>query len=76
MPAATVKSIASKSGKTVAEVEKLWDETKAAAAKKFPKKDAHYWAYVNAVTHRKAGLSEAEKLHFREYVDLLSEDKV
>jgi hypothetical protein len=62
MPNAVVKSFAKKAGKSVNDVEKLWDETKADTKKKFKKKDKHYWAYVNAVTQRKLGISESHTL--------------
>jgi hypothetical protein len=73
MPSSVVKSIAKHTGKTEAEVEKIWVESKDEAAKKFPKKDAHYWAYVNTVTHRKCGITEGVKLGFKSYLEMLSE---
>jgi hypothetical protein len=69
MPNGTVKSIASKSGKTVAAVEKIWDEVKAEAKKKFGKEDGHFWSYVNSVTHKKCGLTEST-LTFRDFNNL------
>ena len=73
MPSGVVKSIAKTTGKTVAEVEKIWDESKAEAAKKFPKKDGHYWAYVTTVVKRKCGISEDIKFSFKNYLEILSE---
>lgn len=66
MPVAMIASIAQKSGKSKAEVEKLWNETKAQAKKKFKTEDEHYWAYVNTVTQRKSGIKES--LTFKDYL--------
>lgn len=70
MPSSVVKSIASKSGKSISAVEKIWDEVKAQAKKKFGKEDSHFWAYVNSVTHKRCGLTEDEKLNFRSFMKL------
>lgn len=60
MPSKTVKAYAEQSGKSVDEVEKIWDETKKEAKKKFPKgeEDPDYWAYVNATVRKKLGLDK------------------
>jgi hypothetical protein len=72
MPSSVVKSIAAKSGKSVETVEKIWNETKEEAEKKFKKKDSHFWAYVNSVTHRKCGINE-DQLSFKSYLEVVSE---
>lgn len=59
MPSNVVKSYAKKSGNSVPEVEKNWEEAKKLADKKFGgKKTNAYWSYVNSITQRKSGLSE------------------
>lgn len=45
-PAALVQSFAKRSGKSVAEVEKLWDEVKAAAKKKFKEDSPRFYQYI------------------------------
>ena len=58
MPTATMKKYAEQSGKSVEEVEQIWEESKKEADKKFKKRDSHYWAYVNATTKKKLGLDK------------------
>lgn len=66
MPNSLVKSYAKKSGKTIDHVERWWDEAKEEALKKFGKKSKEFYAYVNAIVKRRAGLSE--ELTFKEYI--------
>jgi hypothetical protein len=66
MPAAVIASIAKKSGKSKSDIEKIWDEEKKHAKKKFKTEDEHYWAYVTAVTKRRSGLKES--LTFKGYL--------
>lgn len=66
MPAAVIASIAKKSGKSKDAVEKIWDEEKISAKKKFKVEDEHYWAYVTAVTKRRSGIKES--LTFKNYL--------
>jgi hypothetical protein len=66
MPSNTVKAYAKDSGKSVAEVEKLWDECKERAMKKFDKEDEHYWTYISACTRKKLGLDKVVKESFLE----------
>lgn len=61
MPTAMIQNYASQSGKTVKEVEKIWNATKEQAKKKFPKEDAHYWAYVNTTVRMKLGIEQKIK---------------
>jgi len=70
MPSNIIKSFAEKSGKSIFEVEKLWQETKEEARKKFQKIDHQYWAYVTATVRIKLGLNEAK---LDELVELLIE---
>lgn len=58
MPNATVKSYAEKSGKSVAQVEKIWEDSKKEADKKFKTHNSEYWAYVNATVKKKLGLDK------------------
>lgn len=68
MPSTLVKSYAKKANKTVAQVEKIWDEAKAAAAKHFKSSNPRYWAYVNGTTRKRLNL--AESTTFKEFVEL------
>jgi len=67
MPSALVKRYAEQAKKTVQAVEKIWDEAKAAAAKKF-KPGPRYWAYVNGTVRKRLGI--VESMTFKEYIDL------
>lgn len=60
MPAAVVISYAKQSGKTVQEVEDIWNAAKKEADEKFKgrPKDDHYWRYVNSVTKAKCGIKD------------------
>ena len=49
MPSLVVKSFAKKYGKSVDEVEKLWDRAKAAAFKSMKQSDPNFWATVVAI---------------------------
>jgi hypothetical protein len=69
MPVPMLKTFAEKSGKSVSEVESIWDEAKSAARKKFKKEDGHFWAYVNATVQKQLGLKE-ENLSFRSFITI------
>jgi hypothetical protein len=73
MPNSTIKSIAKHTGKSEAEVDKVWNETKKEADEKFPVRNAAYWSYVNVVCHRKCGITEGVKLKFKSFIQMLSE---
>lgn len=64
MPNAVVKSYAEKAGKSVEHVEGWWKDAEEQAKKKFKKKSPRFWAYVNGIVKRRAGLSE--DLSFKE----------
>lgn len=72
MPNAVVKSFAEKAGKSVSAVEDIWNETKASASKKFPKKGPHFWAYVNKTVQKKLGISE--HLTLRDFITITEQD--
>lgn len=61
MPTAVMKKYAEQSGKSVEEVEKIWEECEVSAQKKIKKKDGHYYAYVNTCTRNKLGLNKDYK---------------
>lgn len=69
MPNAVIKSYAEKTSNSVEHVEAWWDEAKEQAGKKFKKKDKRFWAYVNGIVKRRAGLSE--ETTFKEFSQLL-----
>jgi hypothetical protein len=58
MPVPLIKHLARETNKSVAEVEGMWEAAKEQADKKFKERDDHYWAYVVAVTKRKAGVKD------------------
>lgn len=62
MPNAVVKKYAEKTGKSVAEVEKVWDEAKEQTKDKFKEDDPSFWAYVNGIVKKRLGLSESIQL--------------
>lgn len=64
MPNGVVKSYAEKTGKSVEHVEGWWKDAEKEAKKKFKKKGPRFWAYVNGIVKRRAGLSEG--LTFKE----------
>lgn len=72
MPNAVIKSFADKARVPVGEVEKLWDETKVEALKKFKSETAAFWAYVNKTVQYKLGLVKEEvsssKTSFRDFI--------
>lgn len=63
MPNPLIKSYSERSGISVSEIEKLWDEAKKNAHEKFDKEDSHFWAYVNAVVRKQLGLKSKLKEH-------------
>ncbi|MEM2159597.1 MAG: hypothetical protein QXN55_01430 [Candidatus Nitrosotenuis sp.] len=62
MPNAVVKSFARKSGKSIKDVEKIWDETKKEVKDRFKDENPFFWAYVNKVVQKKLGISESHTL--------------
>lgn len=67
MPNAVVKSYAKKTGKSAEHIERWWKEAEEQAKKKFKKKSPRFWAYVNGIVKRRAGLDEA--LTFKELLE-------
>lgn len=75
MPNAVVKSYAAKTKKSVAHVEKMWDDAKKSADKTFDgKKGPRYWAYVNGIVKKRLKITES--FTFKEYVDLTQSPEV
>ena len=68
MPTPLIKAFAKKAHRSKKRIERYWDDAKKAAAKKFDKKDDSYWAYVNAIVQRRAGLREGAT--FKEFLAL------
>ena len=68
MPNNVIKSFAERSGKTEEEVEKIWDETKTKAKRKFDSEDKHFWAYVNRTVQFKLGLA-SKKTSFKDHLE-------
>jgi hypothetical protein len=67
MPVPMLKSLAKKSGKSLSDAEKYWEEAKTSALKKFNKKDNRYWAYVAGIVKQRMGLSES--ISFKEFLN-------
>lgn len=74
MPNAVVKSYAKKIGKSVEHVERWWEEAKEGAEKKFKKGSPRYWAYVNGIVKRRAGLDES--ISFKQFLELIQEENM
>jgi hypothetical protein len=68
MPAKQLENYAERSGKSLEEVEEIWDAVKAKASKKFDKEDGQFWAYVNRTVQFKLGLAN-KKTSFKDYVE-------
>lgn len=63
MPANIVKSFADKSGKSIQEVEKLWNKAKAVAADEGQKEN---YAFITGILKKMLGLNESET--FKEFL--------
>ena len=71
MPAEVVKSFANKTGKSVQEVEKLWNKAKEIATKEgIPKKG--FFAFVTAVLKKMLGIKES--LNFKDIYEANREE--
>lgn len=72
MPSAQMKSFADKSGHSMADIERYWDEAKKESKKKFgSKKDKSFWPYVVGIVERRAGLRKVhESISFKDFLDL------
>jgi hypothetical protein len=69
MPSTVVKSYAERSGKPLGKIEQYWQDAKQEARKKFTRKDSAFWAYVNAIVKRRAGLQEAHgRVTFSQFI--------
>lgn len=66
MPSALIKKYAEETGKAVSDVEDVWDSAKSAAEKKFKDQGPRYWAYVNAVTRKRLGITEG--ISFKDFI--------
>jgi hypothetical protein len=75
MPNSTVKSFAKKSGKSEEEVEKIWKETEKEIKAQMRYKTGLFWSIVNSTVQKKLKIDESTKLSFKDYVELLDEDK-
>lgn len=67
MPTPTLQSYAEKSGKPIQSIEKYWADAKTQARKKFIRKDSGFWAYVNAIVKKRAGIREG-KTSFKTFI--------
>jgi hypothetical protein len=68
MPNDTIKSYAEKTGKSVSEVEKLWQEAKKAAGESYSESDSDkFYGTAMKILKRKLNLSE-ERITFASYV--------
>lgn len=66
MPNKNIESYAKRSGKTVDEVEKIWDDTVEEAKQKFPEDEwesSNYYAWINATVLIKLNLRTPKKRH-------------
>lgn len=77
MPNSVIKSIADDTGKSIAEVEKLWDKAKAIVKSEYPHKsedDDSYWALVTSIT-KKMAQGKNESAETPTFLDILVEEK-
>ena len=74
MPSPQLKSFAEKSGKSIKDLERYWDEAKIESKKKFgSKKNKSFWPYVVSIVERRAGLRKVhESMTFKDFLDLES----
>lgn len=68
MPSKLIKSFADRSGKSVEEVEEIWDNVKKKAKSKFDKEDGEFWAYVSKTAQFKLGLAH-KKMSFKDHLE-------
>lgn len=64
MPNATIKSIADKSGKSMDDVEKIWDDAKKEVKDQYDDIDTEsdrYWKLVTTVAKRMAGITKSDE---------------
>lgn len=61
MPAPLVKKVAKLCGKSLKDVEALWDKAKKIAAKEVEPGSSRYWGYVTGVFKKSLGTSCANK---------------
>lgn len=71
MPTQLLRSTAKKSHRSLKRIEGYWDQAKIDARKKFDKEDDAFWAYVNAIVQRRAGLRECS---FKQFLEGLDDD--
>jgi hypothetical protein len=62
MPNAVVKSYAEKTGKSVKEVEALWDQAKQIAGKKFKENTEKFYRYTMGIFKRSLGISSVQTI--------------
>lgn len=61
MPVASIKKIAKDSGKSIEEVEKIWDEAKSIVDREYPnikKESNQYYSLVMAITKNMVGVDK------------------
>ncbi len=67
MPNRLIKLYARRSGKSEEAVDGYWNEAKKSAKDAgFSEDDPKFWAYVNVITQKRAGLKEAQT--FKEFL--------
>ena len=74
MPSPQLKSFADKSGKSMKDLERYWDEAKIESKKKWgSKKHKSFWPYVVGIVERRAGLRKIrESITLKDFLDLES----
>ncbi len=66
MPTTLIKLYAKRSGKSEKVIDEYWNEAKISAKEAgFKESNPSFWAYVNAITKKRAGLKEA--MTFKEF---------
>lgn len=77
MPSSVVKSFASKSGKSVAEVEKMWDAVKSSLKKQGKKEtDSNFYSLLVGIMKKNLKVEQFEQTSFRDMLaEMVSKDK-
>ena len=60
MPNSYLKHLAKKTGKSITQIENVWEKAKSAVKKEYPnkKQDQSFWAIVTKVTQKMLGINE------------------
>lgn len=75
MPTPYIKSVSDKTGKSVKELEKLWDKAKEIALKDRKESDKDFYAYVTGIFKKMAGITQEEGESSTQSADIAQPDR-